>query len=134
MNQGHKIILYDDDCLLCNRIVQYILTRDQEEVFLFADLNKQKVQNYLRQQHPEVLEKDSIVLLDANQPLRIEFPAVLAISKQLKTPWHILLAILSILPDSILNFGYRFVAQNRKRIISQKQCSIADSRFANRIL
>src|SRR5258708_10420942 len=35
---SHPILLYDGACGLCNRMVQFVLRRDQEGVFRFAAL------------------------------------------------------------------------------------------------
>ena len=51
MSSMQPIILYDGVCGLCNRLVKFVLKRDQEDRFRFAKLQSNFARELLQQHH-----------------------------------------------------------------------------------
>lgn len=107
---SHPIVFYDGNCLLCSRSVGFIIKHEQSPSLLFAPLQGD---TFLALSGKEGKEEQlkSLVIYDKGQLLE-ESEAVFKVLTYLKLPlsW---LAALRILPLSVTNFCYRFVARNR---------------------
>ena len=112
------VIYFDGDCLLCNKAVQFISKVAKSKEIFFAPIGGENYQ-LLIQKHPELIQTDSIIVEENNQ-VNTKSSAVLLITKKLKWPYKILL-IVSILPNSLLDKGYDFIARNRNQKTSNRE-------------
>ncbi|WP_290786628.1 thiol-disulfide oxidoreductase DCC family protein [Exiguobacterium sp. UBA7533] len=111
------IVLFDGECNLCDASVQFILKRDQG-YHDFASLQGETGQELVRRHHlPETI--DSVVVIDRGVPY-IKSDAALRIAGHLGGGWR-LLRVLRIVPRSLRDRVYDFVANNRHRWFGQKQ-------------
>ena len=111
----HPIVLFDGQCGLCARSVQFIATRDRRGVFRFAPLQGPTAAqecSRLGIARPTG-DPDTMILIDGERVLT-RSDAALAIASQLALPWR-LLAIMRILPRPLRDAAYRWVARNRHR-------------------
>jgi predicted DCC family thiol-disulfide oxidoreductase YuxK len=109
---GHPIVLYDGDCGLCNRWVQFVLKRDRRQLFRFASLQSETARELLRE-HGVSPRMDTVVLLDQGH-VYLFSQAILQILRRLGRGWQLLYA-LSIVPPGIRDTVYRWIARNRHR-------------------
>lgn len=123
MKDDFAILLFDGVCNLCNSSVNFILKYDRDRIFRFASLQSEKGKTLCKtHQIPE--ETDSVLLIWKNQ-VYMESDAFIEISRRLPYPFRMGVAI-KILPASLRNRIYRFIAKNRFRWFGKRQsCRVA---------
>ena len=125
------IVFFDDDCLLCNKTVLFLLKRDTNKVLQFAPIGGSTFKSL----NLETISsnKNSVIFL-TNGKTYLRSTAVLKILYQLPFPWK-LATIFSIVPSSIRDFFYRLVAKNRNKLFGKNNiCITNESAYANFIL
>ncbi len=119
LSAGKAVLLYDGVCGLCNRFVQFVLARDRNDRFRFAALQSVAAANLLRRHGRSTSVLNTLVLVtpgeDGSEILTVKSRASLAILRRLSRPWS-MVALLGVLPDALLNWGYDRVANRRYRI------------------
>lgn len=118
---GKHIIFYDSHCGFCNYWVQWILNKDSDQHFYFAPLGGENSKKLL----PNLLHSpphDTIVYWH-NSHVLTQSNAILAITKKLPKYWK-LLNILAIIPKSLRNWMYQFIAINRNKLGLQRYCAM----------
>jgi predicted DCC family thiol-disulfide oxidoreductase YuxK len=115
---GRDLVLYDGVCGLCNNVVQFVLPRDEAGSFDFASLQSATGQTWLRRFGKSTDDLDTMVVVvdyrGASPAILTKAGAALFIAKRLGLPWRLASAA-GILPDSLLNAGYDFIARRRYR-------------------
>src|SRR3954447_22384270 len=106
------IILFDGECHVCDKSVEFIIKRDPDGYFHFASLQSEVGQNILNYYRVE-RDIDSLVLIDHNQYYQ-KSTAALKICRNLKGLSKFLY-ILLIIPLPIRDFFYKIIAKNRYR-------------------
>ncbi|MEM6719334.1 MAG: DCC1-like thiol-disulfide oxidoreductase family protein [Bacteroidota bacterium] len=115
INKGQKIILFDGDCNLCNNFINFIIDRDDNNVFLFTPLQSSTGVQILKNVDAYSAELDSIVLYDpATQKIKKKSSAAISIISTFGGFWSLMRAFL-ILPNFINNAVYDLIAKNRYR-------------------
>lgn len=115
-----KIILYDGVCNLCNSSVQFIIKHDKKDVFRFVALQSELGQNILRHIGIDIKNIDSIVLYQPGIAYYYKSNAALEIAKNLGGLFNLGI-IFRIIPLSIGNLIYDFVARNRYKWFGKNQ-------------
>lgn len=121
-SSAHPLILFDGDCNLCNRSVQFVIERDRKAKFQFASLQSEVGQAALEAVlGPDGVAglPDSIVLLQ-NGKVRARSSAALAIARGIRWPWP-LLAVFWLVPYPLRDFIYDWVARNRLRWFGRRE-------------
>ena len=80
-----SVIIFDVDCLLCNRFVQIISTIDKKDKIYFTRLSG-KTANSILNNNKNLVEIDSIIFY-LNGNTYIKSDAVIRISKRLGFPY-----------------------------------------------
>lgn len=111
METTKSIILFDSNCVLCNRWVQFILKNDKKEKFQIGALNHPKSKALFSEINYNGQVIDSIVLIE-NRKVIFKSQAVLRILKILGGVYSVSM-ILIIIPEFIRNFIYDFIASHR---------------------
>ena len=133
LSETHPILLFDGVCNMCDGFVQFIMKRDKPGKFRFAPLQSEAGQQLL--QHFDLTSDkiDSVVLID-NGKSYIKSTAALRAGKKLGGLWG-LPYILIIVPASIRNAGYDFIARNRYKWFGEKDaCMIPTPEVRSRFL
>jgi len=118
--ENKKIILFDGVCNLCDNAVQYVIKHDKKDIFRFvplqSDLGK-KILNYL---NVDTSKMDSIILYEPGVAYFYKSDAALEIVKDLNVflKWSI---IFKIIPSSLRNPIYDYVARNRYKWYGKKE-------------
>ncbi|GAA4453464.1 thiol-disulfide oxidoreductase DCC family protein [Nibrella saemangeumensis] len=110
------IVLFDGVCNLCNGAVNFIIDHDPQHRFRYASLQSETGKQLVAR-HPELAGMDSIVLLSGDQVLS-KSGAVLRIASLLSGPWR-WLAVFRIVPQSLRDIVYDWVARNRYRLFGR---------------
>lgn len=114
-----KVILFDGVCNLCNSAVQFIVKRDTKDVFRFVALQStigQEICNYIGVDSSKM---DSIILYEPGKAYYYKSEAALKIASQLGF-FYSLTVVFKIIPESIRNHIYDYVARNRYRWFGKK--------------
>ncbi|MGC4058139.1 MAG: DCC1-like thiol-disulfide oxidoreductase family protein [Chitinophagaceae bacterium] len=111
--RGSYILLFDGDCSLCNRAVQWVLRRDRKDQFRFGSLQSEKGQKLLLSAPAAVAASDSVILITGGKYYH-ESTAALKTIVALGGIYRFA-APLMLLPRSLRDRIYRWVARNRKR-------------------
>jgi predicted DCC family thiol-disulfide oxidoreductase YuxK len=136
---SNPIVLYDGVCGLCNRLVQFVLKNDRNDVFRFASLQSKLaeqivVRHRLRSESLETV----YVVLDyglAEERLLSRLRAVVYVLQQLGGPLTYVSAILRVLPAPVQNFLYGLVARNRYRVFGRYEtCPLPDDDTRSKFL
>ncbi len=113
------MLLFDGVCNLCNASVQWILKRDRKGIFKFAALQSDTGQMLLRQFGLSEKDFDTVVLV-ADGRIFTRSDAALEIVQRIGGMWS-LLAVFKIIPRSIRDTIYDWVARNRYRWFGKKE-------------
>jgi predicted DCC family thiol-disulfide oxidoreductase YuxK len=129
---SNPIVLYDGVCGLCNRLVQFVLKNDRNDVFRFASLQSKLAEQILVRHRLRSESLETVyVVLDygfAKERLLSRLQAVVYVLQQLGGPLAYVSAILRVLPAPVQNFLYRLVARNRYRVFGRYEtCPLPDS-------
>lgn len=122
--KNKQIILFDGVCNLCNASINYVIDRDHRDIFRFVSLQSdlgQTIQRYLGIAEDNL---DSIILYIPKEAYYTKSSAALKVMKEFKGLWK-LMQVFTIIPKSIRNLVYDFVAKNRyKWYGKQEHCRI----------
>ena len=115
-----KIILFDGVCNLCSSAVQLIIENDKKDIFRFVSLQSdlgQEITTYLGISSANL---DSIILYQPGYAYYYKSQAVFEIAKELGGIYSIN-TIFSILPSSITDYMYDYIAKNRYKWYGKKE-------------
>jgi predicted DCC family thiol-disulfide oxidoreductase YuxK len=128
------LVLYDGECGLCDRSVQWLLRRDRRAVLRFAPLQGETARGFVG----EKAEFDTMVFVErrpGEAPRVLERArAVLTILRRIGGVW-LLVAWLRFLPRVLIDVPYRFVARRRIRWFGRVDaCRLPDPATRQRFL
>ena len=118
LDTKYKIILFDGVCNLCNRSVNFIISKDRKDVFRFATLQSDIGISLLTKHGIDDSKTDSVILIDTNEYYE-RSSAILQIVKHL-SGGYALLYFFIILPKSFRDWGYDYIAKNRYKWYGKK--------------
>ena len=129
-----KIILFDGLCNLCDSAVQFIIKHDKKDVFRFVSLQSdigKEISNYLGMNSEEL---NSIIVYQPGYAYYYKSEAVFEIAKELGGIYS-LSTIFSILPSSITDSIYDYIAENRYKWYGKKEsCMIPTPSLKSKFL
>ena len=130
--KGKKIILFDGVCNLCNSSVQFIIKHDKKDVFRFVPLQSDLGQKISI--HIETSTIDSIILYETEKRYYYKAEAAFKILKEMNGVYRCLL-LFSILPKSVLNTIYDYIAKNRYKWFGKEEiCMIPTPELLSKFL
>jgi predicted DCC family thiol-disulfide oxidoreductase YuxK len=119
---GQHVILYDGICGLCNRVNQFVISRDSRSVFDFASLQSETGRSLVKRFGREPDDLDTFYVVTnyraGSSALLSKAEAALFIVKTLGAPWS-WLGVFGILPKVLLNWSYDTIARNRYRLFGR---------------
>ena len=136
---SNPIVLYDGVCGLCNRLVQFVIKHDRNDVFRFASLQSKLAEQILVRHRLRSESLETVyVVLDyglAEERVLSRLQAVVYVLQQLGGPLAYISAILRVLPAPVQNFLYGLVARNRYRVFGRYEtCPLPDSDTRSKFL
>jgi predicted DCC family thiol-disulfide oxidoreductase YuxK len=118
-NPSHpSLVLFDGDCNLCNRWVDFVLRHERDRSLRFAPSQSPFGQAALAK-HGIVGRPGSVVLIENDRLYRCS-TASLRISRYLRAPWS-WMSILSVFPEPLRDTVYEFIAAHRYRWFGKSQ-------------
>ncbi len=119
-----KIILFDGVCNLCDSTVQYLIKRDNKDVFRFVALQSEIGKQIIEHIGIDTTKTDSIILYEPGKGYYYKAEAAINIATQLGGIYK-LMRIFSVLPKGFNNAVYDYVAKNRYKWYGKKdECMI----------
>jgi len=132
-NTSQPLLLFDGICNLCNSSVQFIIKRDTEKKFSFASLQSDAAKEILLQFDEKYLNLDSIILI-FDGAVYTKSPAIIKVGSLLGGFYKIA-TIFYVIPKSIRDWVYDYVAKNRYKWYGKREsCMIPSKELKNRFL
>jgi predicted DCC family thiol-disulfide oxidoreductase YuxK len=125
------IVLFDDECIFCNTSVNFLINHEnsKEPKLKFAALNSSFGKQLKLERNINI---DSILFFHNNQ-LLFKSDAVLSLVGYLKFPYS-LMKIGYLIPKSLRDRLYDFIAKNRYRIFKNDTCIIPNEEIKARFI
>lgn len=128
-----SVIFFDGICNLCNGAVQFIIERDEKNIFKFAPLQSDFAAQELITFNFNPNQLGSILLLE-NGKIYTKSTAALRISKKLNGLWPMMYAFI-VVPRFIRDAVYDFIAKNRyKWFGKQESCWVPTAELKSKFL
>ena len=126
-------MLFDGVCNFCNFWINFVLKKDRNKIFLFATLQSNSGQNYLKAFDLNLSQFETfIVVKDEHYYTKSE--AVLIIAENLPYPYKFL-KYCKFIPKWIRDWIYSIFARNRYKIFGKREvCHPPDQGEVNRFL
>ena len=132
--QNKKIILFDGLCNLCNSSVQFLIKRDSKDIFRFVSLQSELGKELLSRLPIAIQNTDSIILFESEVIFYFKSQAIFQIIKSLGGLFNCLL-IFKLLPHSIYDVFYDYIAKNRYQWFGKKeQCLVPTKEIQSKFL
>lgn len=112
--KDHPILIYDGQCGLCNRAVDYVLRHDHRRVFRYASNTSEPGKSLLREFGYDVEPPPETMIVVMNDRSFTKSDAAIVIAVALGG-WRRMAATGRLVPKFIRNACYDFVARNRYR-------------------
>ncbi len=133
MNSKGPILLYDGVCILCNRLIIFIIKRDKQAKIRFTPLQSASGVSILAKAGLSIHDINSIVLVEDDKVF-LKSSAILHIFKVLGGGWR-LFSGLAIIPEFIRDFVYKVIAFHRYRIFGRREeCMFPEADIKARFL
>lgn len=131
---NHKqIILFDGVCNFCNFWVNFVLKRDQKNLFLFAPLQSKAGQELLTKLNLSTTDFDTFILINGDS-YQTKSDAAISIASNI-AGWPKVLVIGHIIPRFLRNFIYDLIAKNRYKIFGKREsCRVPTSEEKEKFL
>ncbi len=120
-----NVVFFDGVCGLCNRFVDFILSRDRRGAIRFAPLQGETAEQVLsgewRVTSSETQTFDTIVWLDSSSRQFVRSAAAVRVLWQIGGVLSLIGWLLWLIPRPLRDVGYRLVASNRYRWFGKKE-------------
>ena len=128
------IILFDGVCNFCNSSVQFIIKHDQKDRFRFVPIQSKIGKEIIHDLGIDITKIDSIIVYEPGNTPYLKSAAALKIAMELGSIFKIA-ALTSIVPVTIRDFFYDFLARNRYKWFGQKaDCMIPGPELRSKFL
>lgn len=109
-------IIYDGECPFCKKVVSFIRRKDNNGYFRFAALQSEEGSFLVRKTGLPLKDTNSVIYF-TEKKIFIRSTAVLHILREMGGGWNIFYLFI-IIPESIRDFFYRFIAKNRYKLFN----------------
>lgn len=128
----HSVILFDGECSLCHRSVQFIIPRDPQKRFRFGSLQS-AIGRQLIKEYSLPDDLSTIVLIE-NGTAHLRSSAALRIARHLNRGWPLLYGFI-FLPAFVRDPLYRLIAHKRYQWFGKLDaCPLPDPDQADRFI
>ena len=127
------ILLFDGHCKLCNACVHFIIKRDSSSTIRFASLQSGAGRRLLEEHKIDENYIESLVFFEEGS-FSVSSNAALRTLSYLDG-WQKHLVFLSVVPRSLRDLVYRFIAKNRYKWFGRReQCMVPTAELSKRFL
>lgn len=133
-DHDHPTIVFDGVCLLCSRWVDFILRHDHAGRFRLAAMQGQHGRSLLIAHGLSPDDPVSFLLVEQGQGYS-DTDAIARVLVRLGGPWRATGAMLRMIPQSLRDAGYRWIARHRYRLFGRRtQCRLPEAEQAWRFI
>ena len=118
--ENKKIILFDGVCNLCNSSVQFVIQHDEKDIFRFVALQSDLGKEIIKHIGIDATKIDSIILYEPGIAYYYKSNATIKIAETLGE-FLSMIWIFKILPLSIRDLVYDYIAKNRYKWYGKKE-------------
>ncbi len=128
------IVFFDGECMLCNRLVQFIVRRNLKENIKFCSLQSARASSFF-----ESFGKKQSINLDtmyfySNLTFFQQSDAALEICSHLRFPWN-LARVFKFIPQKMRDFLYRLLANSRYKLFGRvNDCQLLSEKESKRLI
>jgi predicted DCC family thiol-disulfide oxidoreductase YuxK len=134
LNRKKDIILFDGICNFCNSYINYVISHDEDNRFVFAPLQSDVAKELSVVYQIDLQSLNSIVVLH-NKRVFTRSDGIIHIAKHLKSKWSWLFFIIEFIPQSIRNYGYTLIADRRYNWFGQmNSCMVPTQEVRDKFL
>lgn len=126
-----KIIVYDGQCGLCSKSVQWVLRHDRQGLFKFAAIQSELGQSICREAELDPANPSTMILAIGDLRL-VRSSGALEIACHLDFPWRSL-AVLRVVPVPLRDWIYQWVA-NHRHWLGGTTCMLPKPEWRDRFL
>lgn len=108
-----QYLLYDHECPFCCSIIKKVSSLIDEPNISYNHLQSKEARKLIARYSLENV--NSVIFINHKKKVFIKADAILNLCKSMNFPYN-LFYILTILPKSLLNLAYDFIAKNRMNI------------------
>ena len=126
------VVFYDGLCGFCSRVTQFILARDRQDRFQFAQLQGRFASDTLRPKGFDPGDLDTMYVLTADGRVLSKARAALFIGHELGGWLRLGARVVGVLPDGLLNWGYDRIAHSRYRLFGKADICVLPSESERR--
>jgi len=122
-----KIILFDGICNFCNDAVLRVIKYDTKNQFVFTSLQSdigKKITDHLNIDTSKI---DSIILYEPKVAYYIKSTAAIKVMTTFGGVWN-LITVFELIPETLRNYIYDFIAKNRYKWFGKKDACIIPSK------
>lgn len=112
------VIFYDGECGLCRTSIDFVMRHDVADRFRFASLSSEYAKGFFESKGIGFPKVDSVIVF-VDGKVKTHSNAILEICGILGFPYDIV-GIAFLVPRSIRDSAYSFVAKNRKRFSANR--------------
>ncbi len=120
-----NVVFFDGVCGLCNRFVDFVLSRDRRGAIRFAPLQgetaRQVLSSEFRVPSAKTQSFKTIVWIDPSHREFVRSAAAVRVLWRLGGNWWLIGWLLWLIPRPLRDVGYRLVAANRYRLFGKKE-------------
>lgn len=132
-SDGQAVIVFDGACALCSGWVEFLLKRDRRQRYRFAAMQTPAGRSLLEANGLDPDDPLSFLLIEG-AAARTDSDAIVAILIGLGGLWRAA-AVLRLLPRTVRDPAYRWLARNRYRWFGKKAaCYLPSAEQAHRFL
>ena len=132
--ENKKIILFDGVCNLCNSSVQFVIQHDEKDIFRFVALQSDLGKEIIKHIGIDATKIDSIILYEPGIAYYYKSNATIKIAETLGE-FLSMIWIFKILPLSIRDLVYDYIAKNRYKWYGKKEnCMIPTPEIQSKFL
>ncbi len=127
------ILLFDGECNLCSRAVDFVMRRDRAGLFRFAARQSAAGRDLLARHGGAPEAGRGVVLLEEGR-MFVGADAVLRVMVLLGAPWSGLALVGRAIPGFLRGRAYSLIAANRLRWFGRRECRVPSGEDRGRFL
>ena len=128
----NRIIFFDGECGLCDRVVDFFIRADRSKKLLFSPLQSPFAIRFFKERRINV-QLDTLFFY-YNQQIYDRSAAVKQLFLYLSGYWRLIGVLIGFTPKTIADFIYKKVAKNRFKLLGRTTCRIPNKEERARFL
>ena len=127
------VILFDGECILCNRFINFIIKRDKKNKFKLAYLQSKYFDNLPNK--PLSTQENTLdsILLVEEETIYTKSTAIIRIINKLGGSYHTI-SLFFIMPKFLRDLYYDFIGRRRYKWFGKKDICIANKEVQTRLI